>query len=704
MRKKSFLLFFMLLMLQNVSAHERTPDEMKCIALNVLNTKSSTQRKISSMNLGDIKELKRMERLSIIGNEDEGFVVISHDDSYKAVLGYSFTAFQNTLPCGLKWWLSAVNESMKNGSHTAKSYYDNLHLYSYPHSISPLITTKWGQEAPYNNKHYYTINGTPLHFKTGCVATAMAQVMNYHQYPDKGKDSISYVVWNYMANMNFCFEDSYYDWDLMADEYNIWNSFGEQAEAVSVLMRDCGIAVKSNFGTNSTGANSKNIEPALKQYFSYDTRTSYYERCNYTDSQWMEMIYNELSSYRPIIYNGIDNCNEEDPFGHSFVLHGYDSEGLICINWGWEGYCDGYYDIDMLSPTSDGAYNDEQDMVFVVPGSLTKVDPNSCKLRVSSQGSGKVYLDGSPGNYVSRTTKSFRIDKGGEVCLVICPEWGNHIASVKKNGVDVSSKLEKLSETKFVYKLNSIRTDTYIDIKFEEDKAPTHKVTVKCNYGGTVRVNGYEVNYSKTIEVDDGADVELAIIPDNFIISVYRIESVMINESDVTSEIVDNKYTIKNINQDINVVVVFAEVKPSDWILTIEAEGEGEVIYEDNHIRECSESFNVPYNFMGTSVFLTVVPDEGCTLEQVLVTKEENTTDETFWFSHGGWSTIRINKDTYLKVVFSDNKVGIDYHSNPSNEVIDMFDLSGKRINTLQKGINIIRYKDGATRKVITQL
>ena len=701
------LIAFLLLVSLSVSAHDRSLDEMKSSAVNILNAYRTSSHRAKALSMDEVTELKRMERLSIIGNKDIGFAVISHDDRFSAVLGYSFAPLQDSLPCGFRWWLSSINESLNKQIHSSNSYQETVTKKSYPRSVAPMITTKWGQGTPYNNKLIYRINGNTVQFVAGCVATAMAQVMNYHQYPDKGKDSISYIVWNYKVRMNHSFEDSYYDWDLMADEYDLSNSFGGSAEAVSILVRDCGMAVSTNYGPTSSGSNSKRIAPALIEYFSYDAETQYYERSNYTDSQWMDLIYKELSSKRPIIYNGLDKRDTSNTFGHSFVLHGYDSQGLIYINWGWKGNYDGYYNLSYLSLDGNNMYNDEQDMVFAVPGNISKVDPASCKLRITAEGNGVVCWNMKPDNYERRTTKSFRVDKGKNVKLILSPESGYKIEKVTSNGVDVTSQVWKVSETEYEYSINKMTTDVDIVVAFVKDLPSKYTVTVwNKGYGGDVWINGIPVSYKKDIEVAPGSDVELKMSPHDYMIHSYVIETVTVNGVDVTSEIVDDKYTIKNIQQDTEIEVVFAEKQNSDWLLTIDVEGGGEVVYNQNHIREGSEKFNVKYNILGTNVWLNVIPDEGCSLDSVLIIHNDKIEDETWRFLYDGLGTIRMSDDTRINVRFSENKVGIDdayanstmlFHSTPKGVIIDnigvgeivyVYSTEGKLLQTVKVASN----------------
>lgn len=358
MKLFKFLFFISMLVSLNSPARERTPDEMRQEALNVLISKHPQQRRAQTLFFNDLKELKRMDNLSIVGLEDFGFVVISHDDSFDAVIGYSFTPLTDTLPCGFEWWLETANESMRTLSSTTTRSMRVQRANSYPSSVEPLLTSKWSQKAPYNDKCKVVVKGKTYTCPTGCVATAFAQVLNYYKYPVHGVGSYSYTVpyttWGdieYSAN----FENSTYDWNNMLDDYSQGYTT-VQADAVATLMHDCGIAVAMEYGTKSSFAFLGSIETAVKRYFSFNY-AKYSDRYNYSNDEWLDILYDELAHGRPILYDGFKKGYSS---GHAFVVDGYDGSGLFHINWGWGGKQDGYFDINVLNGYSIG-----QEMVTI---------------------------------------------------------------------------------------------------------------------------------------------------------------------------------------------------------------------------------------------------------------------------------------------------------------------------------------------------
>ena len=369
--KKNCILAIALILIPLLSfAAERSEQQMQQAALRVLNS-VGTHGNRAPRQSSALKLKMKKPKLSVYGYDGGGFAVVTSDDRYNDVIGYSDSEYCDTImPCGFKWWLETANSAMEQTDNQEAAYSSVRKAKA---SVAPLLSTKWGQGNPFNAMLRCTIGGNSYEFVTGCVATAMAQVMKYYEYPEKGTGSVSYVVSNYLAKMEHTFGD-YYDWDNMLDVYNYqeWGTMSATTKAVATLMRDCGVAVEMNYGTESSGASSSTIVPALKKYFSYGDNTALYKRSNYSKTKWMQMIYEELSNNRPIIYMGIDKSDEENPMGHAFVLHGYNSSGAVYVNWGWNGACDGYYDIDLLNPYNS-QYSEDQEMVLVEPVTETPV-------------------------------------------------------------------------------------------------------------------------------------------------------------------------------------------------------------------------------------------------------------------------------------------------------------------------------------------
>lgn len=293
-----------------------------------------------------------------------GYMVLSADDCVAPLLGYSDegSLSGDALPPALEWWLGEYSRQIEWMAARGLSAASRSRADRAP--IAPMLTTEWDQGAPYNSQcpRY----GTQRTY-TGCVATSMAQVMNYWKYPAKGRGSITYQSETLQKRLSLDFSLRKFDWDNMLPVYidDSWNQ--TQADAVGYLMKAAGYAVHMDYGVDSSGALAMNITEALTRYFDYDPNITYALRACYSLSQWEEMIYNNLRDCGPILYGGGSYIGG----GHSFVCDGYDGEGYFHFNWGWTGMSNGYFSLDVLDPYSLGAgggfgggYNFTQDAVL----------------------------------------------------------------------------------------------------------------------------------------------------------------------------------------------------------------------------------------------------------------------------------------------------------------------------------------------------
>lgn len=357
--KKIFISLFLVALATNVTlAKQRTLAEMKSEAVKVI-TSSDANAPLKAKALQGVKVLHSETQLSLVGFENGAFAVIANDDAFQPVLGYTTGRAGAEHAPGFVWWLETMNKSLEDQMAEGKAQAKVQRASDVKAAVAPLIKTKWGQGAPYNNMcPEYTVGGTTRRYVTGCVATSMAQVMNYHGYPTKGTGSTSYrytpqggTTLTLRAN----FGTTSYDWANMVDDYSKGGYTTAQTEAVATLMSHCGIAVHMNYNVSGSGAMSHVACRALKKYFNYSAKIGCLYREFFHVDEWMNIIYKELSDGCPVIYGGNSTTG-----GHSFVFDGYDEDGLVSVNWGWEGVDDGYFDIASLN-----GYNDIQDMVIV---------------------------------------------------------------------------------------------------------------------------------------------------------------------------------------------------------------------------------------------------------------------------------------------------------------------------------------------------
>ena len=345
-----------------VNAKQRNDSQMITEANKVLKSLPANNKGlIKSTDMPEI--LRRESQFCVIGYEHGGFAFIANDDRFSAVLGYSDCKYdENNLPPAMLWWMEAINASLDKALESGEQPEMVPPTdFGYPDAVESLVKTKWNQGTPYNNKcPTYTSSTTTQHYVTGCVATAMSQVMKYHNYPAKGKATQVYDVFYPNGSSESgvtvkAYLGVTYDWDNMIENYEQVKYTDAQANAVATLMFNNGVAVKMQYSKNGSAAFSKDAAKALKTYFSYSIK--FMERRIYSTKEWMDNVYNELSNGFPIIYAGQSNSG-----GHSFVLDGYDANGLVHVNWGWGGSGDGYFDVADLN-----GYDTYQDMIRTHP-------------------------------------------------------------------------------------------------------------------------------------------------------------------------------------------------------------------------------------------------------------------------------------------------------------------------------------------------
>ena len=345
MTKRNTILLLFIWIVGTAMASNRSEAEMLSLAQNILNG-PHTHR---AGNTNALKTLQQRDMLTVIGHEQEGFVIIANDNTVPAVVGYSQMPF-TTIPPALEWYLDAADKALKYVTANGLRRTAIPPSSDFPSKLDPLVKTHWDQGNPYN-KLCPGGNGTSSRlYPTGCVATALSHVMKYHNYPKQGQGEHQYSFQPSSGDGRILyanFEETYYDWDNMLDDYSSAYT-EEQANAVATLMLHCGVAVDMSYTASGSGSFGQEACLALKTYFRYNKNTRLYIRDYYTAESWMKMIYQELNQYGPIYYAGISEAGG----GHAFVLDGYDETGLVHINWGWGGKSDGFFDIALLNPPS----------------------------------------------------------------------------------------------------------------------------------------------------------------------------------------------------------------------------------------------------------------------------------------------------------------------------------------------------------------
>ena len=274
----------------------------------------------------------------------EGFVIVSGDDATLPILAFSDKGEFVTgdrMPVQVAAWLDGYCDyiqQVRSGNRYVEPAPDlGTHITI---AVSPLVQAQWDQVEPYNNlcPPYDEVENCA----TGCAATAIAQIMRHHAWPETGEGSVTY------GGKVIDFSQSHYDWGNMLDVYAYGEIYPEeQTQAVAKLMYDVGVAAEMQYGYES-GAQNVYIYRSLYTHFKYSKQMQYLVRNTMTTAEWKSRIRQELDAGRPVYYGGFA---EDMSMGHAFVCDGIDeTNNYFHFNWGWSGHCNGYYFLNNLNP------------------------------------------------------------------------------------------------------------------------------------------------------------------------------------------------------------------------------------------------------------------------------------------------------------------------------------------------------------------
>jgi hypothetical protein len=329
---------------------------------------------------------------------DGGFVIVSNDDRTTPILAFgdSGNIDPDNMPENMRAWLQGYADEIawlktQSGQRAQSRAPQRIGNHA-TNEIRPLVATQWNQNAPFNNMTpYYGIsNGQYVYSKTevsgynhcvtGCVATAMAQVMKYHNWPEGETAQIPAYKWRnsiWLPDENTKLPATTFVWSNMKNKYT-GSETDETATAVATLMKYCGYSLEMNYGSSSS-ASDADVANALITYFGYNDQTTQFVRRNrYTYANWTDLIYFELAHQRPVVYGG-----QSSGGGHAFVCDGYKYENetdYFHINWGWGGMSDEYYVLSSLNPynqgiggssSNDGYRYDQDAIIGIQPSNMT---------------------------------------------------------------------------------------------------------------------------------------------------------------------------------------------------------------------------------------------------------------------------------------------------------------------------------------------
>jgi len=340
------ILFFSI----NLFAGKVNIKDAQKVAIKVF-TEKSTQQALSSKSLSITKEYiekYQNEAVYYIFNiNSNGFVIISGDDKFYPILGFSFEGNYNPNEQApaftdlMEAYKNSIIQIRNSKAATDKKTKDAWKYYlsnstkksnTKEKNVPPLIKSKWNQGSHYNEMCPAHPGGTNGHCVTGCIATAMAQIMYYYKFPEKGIGTHSYYH-PYYVSISADFGNTTYQWSKMTNSINAGST-----NAIAELMFHCGVASNMYYTPTYASSSSYAAINGLKQYFNYSNRAKLINKGNAPDSLWCEMLIADLDDAKPILYRGSGSAG-----GHAFVCDGYYGADKFHFNWGWGGYNDGYF-------------------------------------------------------------------------------------------------------------------------------------------------------------------------------------------------------------------------------------------------------------------------------------------------------------------------------------------------------------------------
>ena len=368
--KKHICFLFAAMMLcgasMRMNATAVSPDQAKQLALQFLSEKQQQEpvrkliRRATPSNeivqpavvLNAVNPAGQPYLYTVPLSEEGGFVLVSGDDRFAAVLGYSDGLYdEEEMPENMREWLQGYIDEMRYLESIG--YEPSLAPRSTAAAktpIEPMVSTSWSQGDPYNalcpiDNEYHSV--------TGCVATAMAQLINYHMQHYNAPTAIVTQIDEYETKSRGLTVAAIPAGTLLPDRALLMNTYDdsstdEQKDAVARLMLYCGAAMQMDYTSGGSGAVTSHMGSALITYFGFDETSHYIARDDYSYANWIDVVYAELAASRPVVYSGRASGG-----GHAFIVDGYDIDDFFHINWGWNGSCDDYYALSVLNPDDD---------------------------------------------------------------------------------------------------------------------------------------------------------------------------------------------------------------------------------------------------------------------------------------------------------------------------------------------------------------
>lgn len=205
---------------------------------------------------------------------------------------------------------------------------------------SPMLTYSWGQRNPYNLYCFRTtLGGDTVNAKTGCSTTAMAMIVAYNEFPQ-------------VVSVN----DSTLNWTLMKSAHNAHDLSPTGQNHVALLMGSIYNIVDKIATDASTLITPEQIKDSMEDF-------GYINVIKHSDSSFttemVSAVSQMLAQNKPVFISAIPGVDLA--WAHSWVIDGAKysfGSYVLHFNFGWEGYCNGYFSCSCLNPTQGLEYDE----------------------------------------------------------------------------------------------------------------------------------------------------------------------------------------------------------------------------------------------------------------------------------------------------------------------------------------------------------
>jgi hypothetical protein len=381
-------------------------EQARLVATNFLNERIANHQvdwPANTINLIDVttRVSNGQAAYYVFSNNGSGYIIISAEDGLNPVLGYSYkgnfpsSGMSTNLDYYLMTFVDQVEYVRNQPSYSDQeaqnqwNYYiagNNEYSAKATTDIEPLITSIWNQDTPYNQLCPPDASSADGHTLTGCVATAMSQIMYYYRYPVHGIGTHTYNAPGY-GTQTVNYATTYYDWDGMLDDVS--QSSGQSILSAAQLNYHAGVSVNMTYGVDASGAYSEDVPAALISHFGYASNTEYLLRTSYSATNWESIVVQQLDALKPVYYSGVDPTPVTGG-GHAWICDGYQvttSGKMFHFNFGWGGYDNGYFTL-----ANPNGFTSQQKLIRnIVPATNY---PYGCSSKVISDANG-TFEDGS---------------------------------------------------------------------------------------------------------------------------------------------------------------------------------------------------------------------------------------------------------------------------------------------------------------------